>query len=187
MHRLAAGPKLLLFAVIALTLSLLAPTLWMLGAALALVVAVYAVAGLGARELGRQLWTSRWLIVIMLVPQLIVLPPVVAVANTGRVVAIILLAAAVTLTTRVPAVIEATERGLGWTRRFGGNPALVGLVLALTITTIPVIAGFATVIREAQAARGARMRLTTFVVPLLVMSLRHADDLGDALAARGVE
>jgi biotin transport system permease protein len=31
------------------------------------------------------------------------------------------------------------------------------------------------------------VRLTTFVVPLLVMSLKHSDDLADALTARGVE
>ena len=42
-------------------------------------------------------------------------------------------------------------------------------------------------IRHAQAARGVRMRPWAWRLPLLVFTLKHADDVGDALAARGVE
>jgi biotin transport system permease protein len=50
-----------------------------------------------------------------------------------------------------------------------------------------VIAGFATDIRDAQRARGVRVGPHTAVVPLLVLSLKHSDELAEALAARGVE
>lgn len=186
-HRMPAGPKLLAFMAVALVVTVAAGFPWTLPAAAILVVAGYLLAGLGWRVLARQIFAVRWVIGIMLVTQLVFLPPLVAVANTGRVVAVIVLAALITLTTRIPALLDATERGLGPLRRFGVNPSAVGLLLGMTITTIPVVAGFATTIREAQRARGARVRLTTFAVPLLVMSLKHSDDLADALAARGVE
>ena len=41
-------------------------------------------------------------------------------------------------------------------------------------------------VRDAQRARGGRGGIRTSVVPFLVLALKHADDLGDALTARGV-
>ncbi|WP_244631906.1 energy-coupling factor transporter transmembrane protein EcfT [Microbacterium sp. Se63.02b] len=70
-------------------------------------------------------------------------------------------------------------------RRFGRDPDAVALTISLTITTVPVIAGFAHRVREAERARDVRLGVRT-VVPVLVMALRHADDVGDALAARGM-
>ena len=186
-HRMPAGPKMVLFMMVALGITLLAGSPWTLPVAIVLACAGYLVSGLGWRELAGQVFAVRWLIGIMLVTQLVFLPPLVAAANTGRVVAVILLAALITLTTRIPALLDATERGLGPLRRFGVNPSAVGLLLGMTITTIPVIAAFSTTIREAQRARGVPARLTTLAVPLLVMSLKHSDDLADALTARGVE
>jgi biotin transport system permease protein len=187
LHRAPAGPKALVFIALSLAITLTAHNPWTLPAAGALVVAGYLIAGLGLGELAAQVIALRWLIVIMLATQLVFLPAPVALANTGRVVAVIALAALVTLTTRVPALLDATERTLSPLRRLGVNPAGVGLLLAMTITTIPVIAGLADSIREAQRARGVPVRPATFVVPLLVLSLKHSDDLADALAARGVE
>ena len=185
LHRMPAGPKVLVFMAITLTISLTAGLLWSLLLAVLLVCVGYLLSGLGVRQLARQVVAARYLVAVMLITQLIFLPPLVAVANTGRVLAVVVLAALVSLTTRVPALIDATERALGPLRRFGVNPASVGLLLALTITTIPVIAAFATTIRDAQRARGVPVRLVTFTVPLLIMSLKHSDDLADALAARG--
>ena len=51
---------------------------------------------------------------------------------------------------------------------------------------MPVLARLAAGVREAQRARGARAGIVTFVVPFLVVSLKHADELGEALTARGV-
>lgn len=186
-HRMPAGPKMLVFIAVALVVTVTAGSGWTLPTAVALVVAGYLVAGLGWGVFARRIFAVRWVIGTMLVTQSVFLPPLVAAENTGRVVAVIVLAALITLTTRIPDLLDATERGLGPLRRFGVNPSGVGLLLGMTITTIPVISGLANTIREAQQARGARVRLTTFTVPLLVMSLKHSDDLADALAARGVE
>ncbi|GAB3141094.1 energy-coupling factor transporter transmembrane component T family protein [Marisediminicola antarctica] len=186
-HRMPAGPKVLIFMALTLAITLAARSAWALPALFALVVGGYLVAGLGMRDLLRQVVVVRWVMLVMLLAQLVFLPPLVAVANTGRVLTVIVLAALITLTTRIPDLLDATERSLAPLRRFGVNPSSIGLLLAMTITAIPVIAGFAASIREAQRARGVPLRIGTFVVPLLVMALKHSDDLADALVARGVE
>jgi len=186
-HRMPAGPKVLIFMALTLAITLATRSAWALPALFALVVGGYLVAGLGMRDLLRQVVVVRWVMLVMLLAQLVFLPPLVAVANTGRVLTVIVLAALITLTTRIPDLLDATERSLAPLRRFGVNPSSIGLLLAMTITAIPVIAGFAASIREAQRARGVPLRIGTFVVPLLVMALKHSDDLADALVARGVE
>ena len=187
LHRTPAGLKVLLLMLVSLTITVAGSAPWALPLAVAVVVAGYGLAGFGVRELTRQVFVVRWLVLFMLVAQIFFLPPLLAVGNTARVLAVVVLAALVTLTTRIPDLLDAIDRALQPLRRVGVNSAAIGLLLAMTITTIPVIAGFAATIREAQRARGVKVRLTTFAVPLLVMSLKHADDLADALAARGVE
>lgn len=186
LHRMAAGPKILVFAAVALLLSLLPVSVWTVVTAYALVAVGYVLSQVGIREFGHQLYIIRWVVVVMLIPQLIFLTPLAAATTASRVVAVILIAALITLTTRVPDLLDAIERSLSPLRRFGVDPTSIGLLFALTITAIPVIRGFAFTIREAQRARGARTRLSTFAVPLLVLSLKHADDVADALTARGV-
>ena len=178
LHRMPAGLKVLLFAALALAMALPAAGL--------IAVSLYLLAGLGIFTLLRQLHSARWIVLMMLVTQLLFLPVSVAVANTSRVLVVILLASLITLTTRIPALLDATDHALAPLRRFGVNTAGIGLLLSLTITAIPVIGGFATEIRDAQRARGVPVRLQTFVVPLLVMSLKHSDELADALTARGL-
>ena len=74
---------------------------------------------------------------------------------------------------------------------FGVRPARVGLVIAMTLRFIPLVAERADRIREAQAARGGRcavrVRWALTVVPLLVQVLRLAHTLGEALDARGAD
>ncbi|MGO2362398.1 MAG: energy-coupling factor transporter transmembrane protein EcfT, partial [Brachybacterium tyrofermentans] len=60
------------------------------------------------------------------------------------------------------------------------------LVLAVTLNTLPVLAGLARDVRETQRARGGGQSLRHFAMPFLVLALKHADALGDALTARGV-
>lgn len=187
LHRLGAGPKMTALMLFAVAISVGVRSLASLAVASAVVVLGYLLAGFGLVELGRQIVAVRWIILVMAVMQLIFLPATDALVNTGRVVLVVVLAALVTLTTRTGDMLDAVEKALGPLRRVGVNPAKVGLLLSLTITTIPVIAGFATGIRDAQRARGVPPRPTRLAVPLLVASLRHADDLADALTARGVE
>ena len=187
LHRMPAGLKVLVFAALALAIALTAGSVWTLPIAGLGTVYLYLLAGLGIPTLLRQLYATRWIVLVMLVTQVLFLPVFIAVTNTSRVLVVVLLAALITLTTRIPALLDATDQALAPLRRFGVNAPGIGLLLALTITAIPVIGGFATEIREAQRARGVPVRPQTFVVPLLVMSLKHSDELADALTARGIE
>lgn len=191
LHRMPAGPKLLLVLAAVLAVSLL-PSTWVAAAVAAtLPVVAYALAGLGdgafgMRELGRQVLAVRWVIVITLAGQLLFLGPEPAVANTARVASAVVLAALLVLTTRVADLLDAVERGLRPLAALRIDPARTALLLTVTLSTVPVLAGLARDVRDAQRARGARAGLRAFAVPFLVMAFKHADELGDALTARGV-
>ncbi|QNE37009.1 energy-coupling factor transporter transmembrane component T family protein [Leifsonia shinshuensis] len=191
LHRMPAGPKLLLVVVAVLAVSLL-PSTWIAAAVAAtLPVLAYALAGLGdgmlgMRELGRQVYAVRWVIVITLAGQLLFLGPEAAVANTARVTSAVVLAALLVLTTRVADLLDAIERGLRPLAALRIDPARAALLLTVTLSTLPVLARLARDVRDAQRARGARAGVRAFAVPFLVVAFKHADELGDALTARGV-
>ena len=191
LHRMAAGPKLLLVLALVLAVSLLPSRWWAAAVAAGVVVVVYACAGLhdgwlGMRELARQTLALRWLIVVTLALQLVFLGPEAAVANTTRVTAAVLLAGLLSLTTRVTDLLDAVERGLRPLDRLRFDSERAAVLLTVTITTVPVLARLAGDVREAQRARGVRPGVRFFAVPFLILSLKHADQLGEALSARGV-
>lgn len=191
LHRMPAGPKLLLIMAVVLAVSLLParwPSAWI---SVLAAVGAYLLAGLGPgltglRELGKQLAAVRWVIVIIVVSQLIFMGPEPAVVNAARVSAALLLAGLLALTTRVTDLLDAIERGLRPLERFGLDAQRIALLLTVTISTIPVLGRRAGEVRDAQWARGARNNPRTFVVPFLIVALKHADELADALTARGV-
>lgn len=191
LHRMPAGPKLLLVLAAVLAVSMLPSQWWGAAVAGGAVVVAYAVAGLhdgllGMRELARQVVALRWLVVVTLAAQLLFLGPEPAVANTARVTAAVLLAGLLVLTTRVTELLDAVERGLRPFERLGLDSERAAVLLTVTLTTVPVVAHLAGDVREAQRARGGRPGLRFFAVPFLILSLKHADQLGEALAARGV-
>jgi len=63
----------------------------------------------------------------------------------------------------------------------------MALLISLSVRSISVIAGLAQEVRDAQRARGLGGSARAFAVPLLVRSLRHAEALGEALMARGLD
>lgn len=185
LHRMPAGAKLAGLAVAALALSLFPHDAWSIGIALSAVCALYAVARLPLRVLAGEVWRLRWLILVLGVALWIFLGPLAAWISTGRVLALVLLAGLLTITTPMGAMLGVLRRMLAPFGRFGVDVDAVSMTLSLTITMIPVVAGFAEQIRDAERARGVRLGIRG-VVPLLVRTLRHADDVGDALAARGL-
>lgn len=185
LHRMAAGVKLLLLAVIALVVSLWRPdAVWTIGLLL-IASALFPLAGLPWRMLGAAWWRLKWLILVLAAALWIFVGIDAAVQNTGRVVVLILLAELVTRTTRMGDLLDVLQRVLRPLRFVGIAPKTAALAISLTIATIPVLASFLGQVRDAQRARGVRMGLRA-ALPLLVLSMRHADDVGDALVARGL-
>ena len=70
-------------------------------------------------------------------------------------------------------------------RRIGVDPDRVALLLALTIRAVPVIAATLQEARDARRARGLERSTRALVTPVVVRTIRHADRVGEALAARG--
>lgn len=185
LHRLPAAVKLAALVVAALALSLIRLTVPAVLSALAVVSALYSAAGLPWSSLRAAWWRLRWLIAVLAGALWLFVSAEDAVVSTGRVVALLLLADLVTRTTRMGDLMDVLRRILGPLRRIGADPEAVAMALSLTIAMIPVIAGLAEQVREAQRARGARLGPRA-ALPLLVMTMRHADDVGDALVARGL-
>jgi len=191
LERMPAGPELIALMAVVLGVSLLPSTWWAAGTSVAVAVAAYAAAQLGdgllgLRRLADQVRAVRWLMLFTLVSQLVLLGPEPAVANTARVTSAIAVAGLLVLTTSMTELLDSIERGLGPLRRLGVDTERIALLLTVTAGTVPVLGRLAADVREAQRARGARPGIRAFVVPFLVVALKHADQLGDALTARGV-
>lgn len=186
LHRWPAGGKLAGLAAGVTVLVLTEDPRWLAGATVG-IAGLYAVARVPVRLAMAQVRPLLWFGLFLLAAQVLLTDWPRAVLVVLSLVLGVALAGLVTLTTRVSAMLDVLESLLAPLRRFGVRPDRVGLVLALTIRGVPVIAGIAATVRDAHRARGATGRPWTLLVPILVRVLRHADALGDALTARGAD
>jgi len=185
-HRLPAGAKLLLLLLVGAG-SVLLDSWWQVAGLLVLVLGGYPLAGLSLRTALGQVRPLVWIAGFAAVVHVVVSGWERAGVVLGVLASLVLLAALVTLTTRATAMVDAIVTGCRPLRVLGVDPERIGLVLTLGIRCVPVVVGLAEEVREAQQARGLGASPRAFAVPLIVRSLRHADALGEALVARGVE
>lgn len=186
LHRAPAGTKLLGLIALAVGCQLL-EAWWQRAGLLVVVLLLYPLARIGLGFALRQLRSLLWVLAAITVVQLLLADWRVAVSVTMTIVALVLAAGLVTLTTTTTALCDVVVRLLGPFRRFGVAPERVGLLLALSIRAVPVVLGLAEQLRDAQRARGLPASPRAFAVPLLVRALRHAQQMGDALVARGLD
>jgi biotin transport system permease protein len=185
-HRAPAGLKLALLAALMTTLML-----WRTPAGLALVAATlaaaFAASGLGPRDLGRQLRPALPIVVIVAAGQVWLAGPRTAFLVAAALLLAVATAALVTLTTRTVDLLDAFVGALRPLRVMGIDPERVALVMALAVRSVPVLAQLAMQVLEARRARGAERSVRAFAVPFVIRTLRHADRLGEALSARGID
>ncbi|WP_328397237.1 energy-coupling factor transporter transmembrane component T family protein [Nocardia sp. NBC_00416] len=186
-HRTPAAVKLVL-----LLVTITAATVFVRTPPQLLVLAVvaaglFALARIPWRTALAQLRPVVWMLAIIGVVQVFTTSPARAVVVCGLLLLSVALAALVTLTTRVTEMLDAVTRALGPLRRVGVDPDRIGLLLALAIRCVPVLAEIVREVADARRARGLQWSVTALVTPVLVRSLRTADAMGDALAARGVD
>lgn len=186
LHRATAGAKLGGLAVLVVGVLLLRTPV-AVGAAAAGVVVLYASAGISQRRAWQQVRTLRWVVVILLTFQTLSSGWETGVLVVGKLVITVALAGLLTLTTPTSDLLDVIERMLRPLRFVGVNPDRAALVLALAIRAVPVVAGLAAQVRDAQRARGMHGSIRAYAVPLVVRSLQHADNLGEALVARGLD
>lgn len=186
LHRARAGHKLVVLVLVG-ACSVLLDEPWQVAVGLGAVSIGYAVAGIPLRTALAQLRPLVWVAAATALFHVLVTGWQRAVVVLGVIAVLVLLAALVTLTTRTTDLVDALVAACRPLRRLGVDPERVGLLLALGVRCVPVVVGLAQEVREAQQARGLTASPRAFAVPLIVRSLRHADALGDALVARGLD
>jgi biotin transport system permease protein len=190
LHRAPALLKLGLLGVLMILVGLVADPLVLAGE-LVLVVALYAVAGIPPTAAWPQIGPVLWILVFAVPVQVLVAGGSAAGWTTaglmaGRLLVAVALAALFTLTTTVTAVLEAFQVLLRPFRRWV-DADRVGLLVALTIRCIPLVAEIVREVLDARRARGAQGSVLALAVPVVVRSLYAADAIGEALAARGLD
>ncbi|MEU7144907.1 energy-coupling factor transporter transmembrane protein EcfT [Nocardia sp. NPDC046473] len=187
LHRMPAGAKLLLLIVSIVAATVFVRSPMEVGIVAAVVAGLFALARIPFRVAVAQLRPMVWMLLIIAVFQVLITSPARAVVVCGVLLISVALAALVTLTTRVTDLLDTVTRALVPLRRLGVDPDRIGLLLALAIRCVPLLAGIVHDVAEARRARGLQWSMTALATPVLVRALRTADAMGDALAARGVD
>ncbi|MGO3341746.1 MAG: energy-coupling factor transporter transmembrane component T family protein [Glutamicibacter arilaitensis] len=110
-----------------------------------------------------------------------------AVVSVLRLLTMCLLAYSVSLTTSFDAMLELFQQVDSPLRFIGANPAQIALGLSMTIRFIPELKKVYLEVREAQHARGLGNNPLAVSVPLVIRSLKIADETAEALDARGYD
>ena len=185
-HRLPAGTKLVVL--FAASVALFAVSgIPVHAAELVAVAGLYRVARLPWRDTLRQLRPALIFLVPIFLFHVVLTDWVLGVETVLRIVVLLLLAVLVTLTTKLSDMIEVIERAARPLRHAGVNPSQAGMMLSMVIRFIPLMMKEAREILEAQRARGLDRSAIALLVPLMIKTLKMADNLSDAIEARGYD
>ena len=186
LHRLHAGTKLLILVVGSTLLFIFSSIPAYLGE-LAVLFSLFCNARLPWRETLRQLRTALIFMVPIFLFHVFLTTWVIGLETVLRILVLLLLAILVTLTTRLSDMIEILERIMRPLHYLGISPAKVSMMLSMVIRFIPLMMREAHEILEAQRARGLERNAIALIMPLMIKTLKMADDLSDAIEARGYE
>ncbi|WP_293695671.1 energy-coupling factor transporter transmembrane component T [uncultured Agrococcus sp.] len=175
LHRCPASVKVLGLAVLSLALALAPVSLVTIGAAAAVTAIAIALAALRPGIVLRDLLRTLPFVVFIGGTLWLLQDGLAAGTAAARILAIFTLASVLSRTTRVSDMMAA------WPFRLSERLALA---LSLIMTMIPALLTIGAQVRDAQRSRGLRPSLRRWIMPFLVLSLRHADDVDDALLAR---
>lgn len=186
LHRMPAGAKLAGLGVGLFVLAFYRSGLTVAIGAF-LVAFATAVSGVPLRLVGAQIRPVLWIAAAIAAVQLWASDWQHTLVVVGTLFTAISAAGLVTLTTRTEDLVGALVVALRPLRRFGFDPDRAALTLTLAVRIIPVLAGLVDDVREARRARGAERSPRALAVPVVVRTVRYADRLGEALAARGLD
>jgi biotin transport system permease protein len=186
MHRLPARTKLIALAAGSVAVFMTdRPSV--AGFAVLVAAALYFRCGLQVREALRRLRPVLLTIVAVALFSLLFNPILLVAVSVFRLIALVLLAAAVTATTTIGAFVDEITALAGPLEKAGLlRAADVGLAVGLVVRFVPEILDRYFAIRDAYAARGLKFRISTALVPLVILTLRDADSIAAAIEARGI-
>lgn len=184
LHAIPAGWKLLALAFISIAV---APfdSLPLMAGLLAATLALYASLGRAALAqiaLLRPMWP---LFAILLAFHAWNGDIVLGLVVMARLLAMVLLANAVTMTTRMDAMMDAIEPVLSPLRLVGLSPRRVALAVAMMIRFVPLLFALWESLNESYRARTGRRGGWRLLAPFCIQTLRLSHNAAEALAARG--
>jgi biotin transport system permease protein len=186
MHRISARAKLIVLAGLGVLL-FTTGNIVLLAIAVAATGALYLGIGMPLRAAIARLKPILLTILIVAVFSLAFNPWHGAVVSLLRLTALMLFAASVTATTTITQFMdEITFLARPFERMGLVRADDVGLAVGLVVRFVPEILGRYQAIREAHHARGLTVRPTTVLVPLIILTLKDADNIAAAIDARGV-
>jgi biotin transport system permease protein len=104
-----------------------------------------------------------------------------------RIVCLVLCAAVVTATTSLAEIMQVIDRVALPLERLGAlKPGDAGLAVGLCMRFIPDTVACYKALREAHRARGLKVRFSTLLGPLIILTLKQADQVATAIEARGL-
>lgn len=185
LFRLGVGWKYLLVGLVSLP-PLVLGRWWATIAFLLLALVVAGTSGLSPRRVLALGWMMWALLATLFVFQLATLDPVAAVVRPGNILAAVLAARLLTLTTPTPALMDALARGLTPLRWFRLDPDRAALAVALMIRSIPYLLGSVDEARDAAGARGLGRHPARLLTPVVLGAVGYAERTAEALQARGL-
>lgn len=186
LHKLSPRAKLVGLAATGIALFFIGSPL-LLAITAALAAGLYASLGIGWRESWLRLKPVLLTIVVVALFTFAVNSAQEAAVVLFRLTTLMLLAASVTATTGVGAFIDEITLLARPLEKLGlVRAADIGLAVGLVIRFVPEVMTRYRAIREAHDARGLKTRPLTLAIPLIILTLKSADEIAAAIDARGI-
>ncbi len=185
LHRVS--PRLKLVTLMGFSIALfLTRDLILLGCAVVLAAIVLRETKLPFRDIAMRLRPVMLTILLVAIFSYLVLAAHDATVNLLRLTALALLATAVTITVSISQFMDEIALAAAPLERLGlVKAADIGLAVGLVVRFVPEIVNRYQAVRDAHRARGLPVRFATIIVPLVIMTLKDADAIADAIDARG--
>ena len=156
-------------------------------AELVILAGLFRAARLPWRDTFRQLRTALIFLVPIFLFHVFLTDWVLGLETVLRILVLLLLAVLVTLTTKQTDMIDVLEAAVRPLRHVGVNPSRTGMMLSMVLRFVPMMMREAQEVLEAQRARGLDRNAIALLMPLLIKTLKMADDLSEAIEARGYD
>ncbi|AZA13789.1 energy-coupling factor transporter transmembrane component T family protein [Corynebacterium choanae] len=185
LHRMRAGWKFVstMVVIVLVTLVVRDPVAGL--GVLALCVALYPLGKIPARIAWGQVWPALPILVFICAVLIFDKGIAAAITQFFSLLACIVVATVLTLTTRVEEMMDFLDWALQPLARVGVPVHYITLAISLTIRLIPLQLATVREVLDARKARGLERSLFAFGTPVVIRSIRRAEQVADALAARG--
>jgi biotin transport system permease protein len=185
-HRVPAALKLFVLVIGSMALFVIS-NIPLHVAELLVIAVLFQVARLSWKDTLRQLRTALIFMVPIFLFHAFLTDWILGLETILRILVLLLLAILITLTTKVSDMMDVLEWATLPLKPLGVNPSKVSMMLSMVIRFIPMMMREAQEILEAQRARGLERNAIALLMPLLIKTLKMADDLSEAIEARAYD